>query len=220
MSFRLDTRWGRFKAWLSMHLVDHGFVRAMYNNFYALSDSMYRCSQPSPKQIEEYHAQYGIKTILNFRGENPYGSHFLEVEACEKLGIKLKMFRLYSRQPPTAQDIHDLKKVFAELEYPALMHCKSGADRAGMGATLYRILHLGHDVKTALAELNWRYGHFRKSEAGVLDFFLETYLARNAKSPISFMEWLDTEYDIDSLRATYEKSGWSSLVADRLLQRE
>ena len=220
MGFRLETRWGRLKAWLSMHLVDHGFVRAMYNNFYSLSDSMYRCSQPSPAQIEEYHAQYGIKTILNLRGENPYGSHFLEVEACEKLGIKLQMFRLYSRQPPTAQDIHDLKKVFAGLEYPALMHCKSGADRAGMGATLYRILHLGHDVQTALAELNWRYGHFRKSEAGVLDFFLETYLARNAREPIAFLDWVDTEYDIDSLRATYEKSGWSSLVADRLLQRE
>ena len=220
MSFKLDTRWGRLKAWLSMHLVDHGFIRSMYNNFYSLSDSMHRSSQPSPAQIQEYHTEFGLKTILNLRGENPYGSYFLEAEVCEKLGIKLQTFRLFSRQPPTAQEIHALKEVFHTLEYPALMHCKSGADRAGMGAALYRILHLGHDVDVALAELNWRYGHFRKSEAGVLDFFLETYLARNARSPIAFLEWVDTEYDIASLRATYEKSGWASLVSDRLLQRE
>lgn len=220
MRFQLHTPWGRSLAWLDMHLVDHGFVRAIYNNFHNLGAGLYRCSQPSPSQIRDYHARYGIQTIVNLRGENPYGSYFLEEEVCRELGIGLLTYRLYSRQPPSPSEIHGLKALFATLPYPALMHCKSGADRAGMGAALYRILHLGHAVPAALSELNWRYGHFRKSEAGVLDFFFETYLARNAREPIAFLHWVDTEYDWHEMHQRYEKSGWSSLVADRLLQRE
>ncbi|MEI7553272.1 MAG: hypothetical protein WCL24_13175, partial [Verrucomicrobiota bacterium] len=60
-------------------------------------------------------------------------------------------------------------------------HGKGALHRAGIGAALFRILHLGHEVRDALSELNWRYGHFRRSQAGVLEFVLETYVARNAR---------------------------------------
>ena len=75
--------WGRFLAWLDMHLVDHGFVRAIYNNLYDLGGGMFRSSQPSPAQIRKYHRKYGLKTIINLRGEHDYGSYFFEREVCE-----------------------------------------------------------------------------------------------------------------------------------------
>ena len=65
----LKTPGGRLKAWLDMHLVDHGFIRAVYNNFYHLGGGMYRCSQPSPAQIRKYQRKYGIRSIINLRGE-------------------------------------------------------------------------------------------------------------------------------------------------------
>lgn len=220
MRFNLRSPIGRALAWLDMHLVDHGFIRAMYNNWYDLTGGLYRCSQPSPNQIREYHKVHGIKTIINLRGENPFGSYYLEEEACRELGISLITYRFYSRQPPKPSEIHGFKDLLSTLEYPAIMHCKSGADRAGIASALYRILHLGQDVQSALSELNWRYGHFRKSDAGVLDFFFESYLLRNARSPIAFLDWVDTEYDWQEMHRRYEKSGWSSLVADTILRRE
>jgi len=134
---------GRLKAYLNMQLEDHGFIRSIYNNFYALPGGMYRCSQPSPAQIRKYHRLYGIKTIVNLRGENPYGGYALEVATCRELGIELIDFNLYSRDMPSVEEVLGARDLFKRIAYPALMHCKSGADRAGLGATFYRHFRLG-----------------------------------------------------------------------------
>lgn len=220
MRYQLDTRVGRTLAFLNMHLVDHGFVRAIYNNLYDLGGGLYRSSQPSPSQIRSYHARLGLRSIINLRGENEYGSYPLEAEVCQELGIQLVNFRLFSRQPPSVDEIHGFRDLIDNLTYPALMHCKSGADRAGIGAALFRIFRMGDPVETAAGQLDWKYGHFHHADAGVLDFFLQNYLLRNAREPIAFMDWVETEYDSRELMTRYEKHGWSSLVADKLLQRE
>ena len=220
MSFNLRSPGGRFKAWLNMHVVDHGFVRSVYNNFYDLGGGMYRSSQPSPSQIRSYHRRLGLRTIVNLRGESPYGTYPLEVAVCRELGIDLVDLTLFSRSPPSRRRIHLLKDVFASIAYPALLHCKSGADRAGMAAALYRILHLGHPVEEAMKELDWIYGHFKGARTGVQDFFLASYLAHNAKEPIGFLEWVDTVYDEQAMKKQYRAEGWSSLVVDRVLHRE
>ena len=216
----LDTPRRRLGAWLDMHLVDHGLVRLAYNNRFALGGGMYRSSQPSPSQLRRYRERIGLNTVINLRGPNTYGSYAFEREACEQLGIELVDFRLFSRSPPTADEIHRLRDLFARLRYPALMHCKSGADRAGIAAVLYRHLHLGHPLHQAQQELHWRYGHLRKSKTGVQDFMIATYLARNAREPIDFLRWIDTEYDPRALKAQFRESGWASLLVDHVLHRE
>ena len=40
------------KDYLSLYMLDHGFVRAVYPNLYAIDNQMYRSSQPSPKQLK------------------------------------------------------------------------------------------------------------------------------------------------------------------------
>ena len=40
-------------------------------------------------------------------------------------------------------DLTRARELFRTIEYPVLIHCKSGADRAGMMAVLYRHFHLG-----------------------------------------------------------------------------
>jgi len=220
MVMDISTRSGRVRAWFDMHLVDHGMIRAVYNNFYHLGGGMYRCSQPSPAQLAKYQQKYGIRSVVNLRGPHGYGSYALEKEACDQLGLALHDVKLYSRTAPEVEEIHAIDELFKSMEFPALMHCKSGADRAGLGSALYRILHLGHRVEDALAELHWRYGHFKGAKTGILDFFLASYVARNARSPIGFLEWVDTEYDRDALEASFHEEGWSSLIVDKVLHRE
>ena len=219
-SFNLRSPSGRFKAWLHMHGVDHGLVRSVYNNFYELGGGMYRSSQPSPSQIRRYHRKLGLKTIVNLRGESPYGSYPLEVAVCRELGIELVDLTLFSRSPPSRRRIHLLKDCFDAIQYPALMHCKSGADRAGMAAALYRILHLDHPVEEAMKELDWKYGHFKTARTGVQDFFLASYLAYNAHTPTPFLRWVDTVYDEQAMKKQFRAEGWASLLVDQVLNRE
>ena len=216
----ISTTGGRIVAWLDMHLVDHGAIRAVYNNFYDLGGGMYRSSQPSPAQIRKYQQKFGLKSIINLRGAHGYGSYALEREACEKLGVALHDVKLYSRTPPEVEEVHAMDTLFKTIEYPALLHCKSGADRAGLGAALYRILHLGHPVEAAMAELGWKYGHFKGSKTGILDFFFEQYLAANAAAPIEFMSWLTTVYNRDQLKQAFHTRGWADFLVDKVLHRE
>lgn len=216
----LSTPTRRLRAWLDMHLVDHGAVRALYNNFHALGGGMYRCSQPSPAQIRRYHARHGIRSIVNLRGVHDYGSYFYEEEACTRLGIALHSVKLYSRVPPSVEEVHRMRDLFAGLQYPALLHCKSGADRAGLGAALFRILRLGHPVHAAMNELSWRYGHSKRARTGILDFFFASYVAYDARRPISFLDWVDTVYDEQALKAAFRGDGWASTLVDKVLQRE
>ena len=220
MTMDISTTNGRVRAWFDMHLVDHGCIRAIYNNFYPLGDGMYRCSQPSPAQLAKYQKKYGIRNVINLRGPHGYGSYALEKEACAALGIALHDIKLYSRTPPEIEEVHAMDELFKQIEYPALLHCKSGADRAGIGAALYRILHLGHKVEDAMSELGWKYGHFKRARTGVLDFFLATYVARNQRSPIGFLEWVDTEYSRLETQTRFREEGWASLIVDKVLHRE
>ena len=60
----------------------------------------------------------------------------LEREACDAAGIKLEDFVVRSRGAPERETILDAKRFFERLHYPVLVHCKSGADRAGFMAAL------------------------------------------------------------------------------------
>lgn len=224
MPHDLSSRLGRLWAWLDMHLVDHGFVRAVYNNFHALGGGMYRLSQPSPAQIRTYQRELGIRTIVNLRGDHGYGSYPMEVQACQDAGIRLIDHRMYSRQPPTREVIEATREIFEGIQYPALLHCKSGADRAGLASVLYRHFHLGEPIAQARRELSWRYGHFRMGQTAVLDYFFDRYEQDNAREPIAFIDWVRTRYDKVQLHHDFHRqrreNGLGDWLIDKLLRRE
>lgn len=208
------------KDYLALYIVDHGFVRAVYPNLYSIDGNMFRCSQPSPKQLKTFKNKYNFKTIINLRGENGLSAYSLEKKACSSLNLDLVNFRAYSRNPPEFHEILQLIELFNNIEYPALMHCKSGSDRTGVVAALYRILHLKESVEKAFKkELHWKYGHIKKSHTGVLDYFFSQYLLENKVNPISFLDWASS-YDPISLKHRFRSSGWSTYIVDKILRRE
>ena len=208
------------KDYLSLYIVDHGFVRAIYPNMYSIDRQMYRSSQPSPKQLRILKKKYGIKTIVNLRGENGLSAYSLEKKACLNLNLELVNFRAYSRNPPESEEIKTLIKLFNKIKYPALMHCKSGSDRTGVVATLYRILYLKESVEDAFKkELHWKYGHIKSSHTGVLDYFFTQYLSENQDNPKTFLEWVEN-YDHVSLKQRFRSSGWTTFIVDKILRRE
>ena len=125
-----------------------------------------------------------------------------------------------SRGAPSRETILGLKDFFSSLNYPILLHCKAGADRASLVSTLYLILMEDVPVEEAKKQLSMRFGHFKQAKTGILDYFFETYLTYRETHDISFMEWVETVYDEDALEHSFTSGRWSNLLVDKLLNRE
>lgn len=217
--FDVSTPQGRRRALWDMTWSDHAFLRLYWTNAAWISDEMVRTNQPWPHQIHAWAAK-GIKTVINLRGGMNSSFHALEREACARLGLNLVNFTVESRGAPRVEDLHRAKAMFGEIAYPALMHCKSGADRAGLAATLYLHFRKGEPVEHAKRMLSLRFGHVRQGKTGILDYFFERYLAEGAPKGLTLLQWADTAYDPAELKRSFLSSWWANVLVDRVLRRE
>jgi len=216
----LTTQSGRRRARRELVWGDHGFLRVRFRNLHQISDEMYRANQPSPEQIARYAKELGLKTILNLRGNSPKGYYLLEKEACERHGIQLVDFQVFSREIPKPAAVLEAKQLFDSIAYPALMHCKSGADRAGIMSVLYQHFRKGQTIEQALEQLSGKYLHIRSGKTGVLDFFFEIYLAEGKSKGLTFEQWVNQGYDAAALKARFLHGRKSKVDYDQLLRRE
>jgi protein tyrosine/serine phosphatase len=198
--------------------MDHGIFRLAYLNAHRLGDRAWRSAQPAPHNIRAF-ARLGIRTIVNLRGRRCRGSYELERGACERHRIALVDFRVSSRKAPTQESIRAVRELFARVEYPVLIHCKSGADRTGLVSVLYRILQEREPVDSASRELSLHYGHLHGSDAGILDAFFARYIEDSRSRPMSFLDWVENVYDADDLTRTFRARRRTGKAADRLLRR-
>lgn len=209
----------RLSAWISMLAADHGIFRLFYLNAHQVTPELWRAAQPAPHQIDALAAR-GIRTIVTLRGGREFGSWPLEREAAARNGMELVEFVARSREAPTAETILGAAALFQTLTYPALIHCKSGADRAGFIAALYLILKEGRSASEALGQLSSRYGHWRWSKTGILDAFIERYRDEGEAEGLSLIDWVQTRYDPAVLTREFRPHAWSAFVVDRVLRRE
>ncbi len=223
-----ETPEGRSKAWRSLMLHDHGFLRKVYDNTHQISDKMWRTYQPSPARLEEW-AKRGVKTVINLRGTRVEpeqdGLYFLEEEACKRLGIELISFRAFSRESPTRDFIFGLKDIFERIEYPAIMHCKSGADRVGISSVFYQFLYEGKPLDEALIQLSFKYGHVKQGKTGILDYFFDLYKEACAKDGVEpseshFLNWVETDYRQAEVKPNFKPTPIGSLITEVILRRE
>ncbi len=210
---------GRLAAWASMLLVDHGVFRLAYLNRHQVSTKLWRSAQPAPHQLAWF-AKAGVRTIVNLRGGREHGSWQLQRDACNRHGLEIVEFVVRSRAAPERETILSAKAFFDSLRYPALLHCKSGADRAGFVAALYLILHEGQTVAEALRQLSPRFGHFRFAKTGILDAFFERYRSEGETQGIPFLDWVEKHYDPQALERDFRPRFWSDLLVDKIIRRE
>ena len=211
----------RLSAFFDMWLVDHGFIRDIYCNIHPVADGVWRSAQPAPHHLRRAKRK-GIRTVLNLRGRrDTCGSYILERDACQELGLALVDFPIRSRGLLERETLLAAAQVFNDIEYPVLMHCKSGADRAGFMAALFLFLYRGVPLRQAMkTHLSLLYGHVRQAKTGVIDFFFERFLETAGDSPQAFLDWVATAYDRPSLEAEFHESWVAGLVIDWILRRE
>ena len=217
--FDLTTYRGRLFAYLDFLWRDHAYLRLGFRNAHWVSDEFVRSNQPWPHQLRAWKRR-GIRTIVNLRGGFDASFHVLEKQACASLGLHLVNFTLTSRDAPTCEQILAARGLFETVEYPVLIHCKSGADRASMMSALYVCLRLGADVSTAKRQLGLRYLHLRHGRTGILDYVFERYLEDAAPRRQTFLSWVQSPaYDPVELKSAFAARTRRSILAD-VLQRE
>lgn len=218
--FDLSTAAGRFKTYWHYFWADHAFFRVAFSNAHWLGPDLVRTNQPSPRQLA-YWKRKGVRTVINLRGFKDESYYWLEKEACERLGLTMIDAVLWSRDAPTREQVHRARELFKTVEYPVLIHCKSGADRAGMMSVFYRHFHLGEPISVAMRQLSKKYLHHREGMTGVLDHFLEKYVREIEPRGIGFMEWIDSpEYDFRAIREEFKANWWGTVLTEKLLRRE
>ena len=104
------------------------------------------------------------------------------------------------------------------MRAPALLHCKSGADRAGLAAGLF-VLFEGGTARDALRQLSLRFGHIRQAKTGILDAFFLRY-QREAEGRKPFLDWVREDYDEAALRRDFHANGLASFINDWVLVHE
>lgn len=215
----LSTAKGRTVAWVDALFIDHAIFRVVWSNLApVIPGKIYRCNHPTPGRLRRMTERLGLRTLINLRGKTQSGSDALSREAAGALGLDFHDMALESRGAPQRERILRLHGIYRTMQAPAVMHCKSGADRAGLAAGLM-VLFAGGSSADALRQLSWRFGHIKQAKTGILDAFFLHY-QREAEGRKAFIEWVRDDYDEAALRRNFRANGLASFINDWVLAHE
>ena len=215
----LSTARGRTVAWIDALFIDHAVFRLVWSNLAVVAPGkLYRSNHPTPVRLARLAKRYGIRTVINLRGQTSSGSDALSRDAARRLGLHFHDVAMESRGAPQRERILRLYEIFRTMQAPALVHCKSGADRAGLAAGLF-VLFEGGTAADALRQLSLRFGHVRQAPTGILDAFFLRY-QRDGEGRKPFLDWLQQDYDEVALRRDFHANKLASFITDRMLVRE
>lgn len=195
----ISTPGARWRARVYCELLDHGVLRRVWTNFDRLDNGVWRSNHPTAGRLRRMAAQ-GLRSVINLRGDSEWAHNQFEIETCAELGLAFHSVSLSARQAPPADELFRLIDLLRRVERPVLLHCKSGADRAGLASAIYLLIQ-GRPLSDARAQLSFRYLHLHQTKTGVLDAFLDAYapFERN----MSFETWLRDHYDQAALQASF-----------------
>ncbi len=153
----------------------------------------YRSAQVNRHQLEQWIDKYDLKTVVSLRGGSSNNPDLVASRtAAANKGIRFVQHKLRARRYPTKAELLGLWKIFAEGDYPMLVHCQSGVDRSGLASGLY-LLWRTNDLDQAEEQLDfipyWHTGWFGSYK---LDQVFEMY--RPFHGTLSFPEWVEKEY--------------------------
>lgn len=174
-------------------LAHNGLLRG--NLHAVIEQQVYRSAQLSPRQLDAVIRQHGIRTVISLRGGDEGDDWFRDqLAVCEAHQVRLEGISFTAMRLPRPGHLKKLMRMFVEAEHPLLFHCRGGADRSGLAATIYLHLHAGLPLDEAQRlGLTWRYGHF-SFQAAAMDHFFDLYRAESKGLPLR--EWVWKVYPV------------------------
>jgi protein tyrosine/serine phosphatase len=209
----------RRAAWLDALFVDFGILRLWWKNRGEIAPGVFRQNQPTPLDAP-FLKRAGIRSIITARHDDRHGGHALMREWAAREGVDYKLFALFSREAPSREALLAAPRFFETVQKPVLLHCKSGADRAGFLSALYLIVVEGVPVEVARQQLSLHYLHFRSSKTGILDAVFDAYLTHTREEPKPFLDWVREDYDPAAIARAFRPSLFGEALDRWLLRRE
>ena len=205
LGYKFDTPADLRRARFHFNWIDHAAFRKLWPNVAPVTQGVWRSSHPTAESLAWFQRQ-GVGTVLNLRGTHKRSHFHFEAEACDRLGLKLVNISLSARNLAKREVMLRLLDIFETIERPFVMHCKSGADRAGLASALYLIHMQGVPVRVARTHLSPVFLHFRYSSTGILDFMLDAFEKDSSDTAMTLRQWFETTYDAEKLIAAYRRS--------------
>jgi protein tyrosine/serine phosphatase len=130
-------------------------------NFHpVIEGEVYRSSQPSASDIVSFQKQYGIKTIINLRGDNTGRDWYdNEVAQARQLDINHIDFKMSADKELSQAQAEQLVAIMRNAPKPLLIHCQAGADRTGLASALYLAAITKLDESISEKQISILYGH-------------------------------------------------------------
>ncbi|NSX54956.1 tyrosine-protein phosphatase [Parasulfitobacter algicola] len=205
----ISTPLKRAEAIAHYQLMDHAFFRFLWTNFDKVADGVFRSNQPTDWRWKAY-KKMGIKAVLNLRGPDNYSPYLFEKETLDDLGILLVDAKIYARKPPKKDELLHLINCLKTMPKPFLLHCKSGADRAGLASALYLLIVEGEPLEVARQQLSWRYLHLKFTKTGIVDHILDVFEEQTKDTGMDFETWVHQHYSRDAMKESFaaEKRAW------------
>ncbi len=153
-------------------------------NFHVVQPGkLYRSAQLSPRALEKYIKQHGIKTVVNLRGAHPGLSWWDQQKAvCDRHGVRMFDIPMSAQTLTSKNHLLKLLEIYDSAPCPMLIHCRRGADRTGEAAAIWCIEKMGHSNKKAGRQLSRYYQHVQYPAK---DFLIKIWGGR---------EWLKRHY--------------------------
>lgn len=165
-------------------------IGVLGDNFHPIVPGrVYRSDQVNPHHLEELIRRYHLRTVISLRGGKEGDRWYRgETAVCERLGVLHSSVSLRATALPPPRQLRAFLQLLDRSPYSVLFHCRGGADRSGLAATLYLNLYAHVPLWKALEQqLTWRYGHFRGPAGAMVDFF-ELY--RHTAAGLGLREWI------------------------------
>lgn len=137
-----------------------GYLQLSTNFATVVPGEVYRSAQLSGKDLQAYAARYGIRSVINLRGENlgkPWYDE--ELATSQKLEIAHFDFRMSAGRELTQDQAAELIALMEAAPKPLLIHCKAGADRSGLASALYIAAVAQGGEAAAESQISLYYGH-------------------------------------------------------------
>ena len=170
--------------WIFIILTAILFLPASYfiymeeqGNFHAITPGeAYRSAQLDRDELKHYTRKYDIKSIINLRGKRTGRSWYQEeLEICNQCGVRHYDLSIPTDKSPSAEQLAALGHLFDNAPRPLLLHCKAGADRAGLAAALWKVVVDREAKSLARKQLSLRFGHFSIGPTSALDAFFKRW---------------------------------------------
>jgi protein tyrosine/serine phosphatase len=138
-----------------------------------------RAPQPDADDLQDLHAEFGVRTVLNIRGDRAGEAvdwYEEERRGVEAIGAQWRHMKISGTRAPSPEQVSEFFDLVEDPDaWPILVHCQGGIHRTGLLSALYRIQYQGWSGEDAVEEMEDNHFNWTTRDRDALKRYLWAY---------------------------------------------